>query len=487
MTFSGDGNYVYYVTAAKNESQALLFQVPVLGGTPRKLVEDIDDPVALSPDGNQIAFARFYPPRGTDDLTLAKADGSDQHVVASRKLPTRYASSWFGNSAGLAWSPDGRTIATLAAEGMGAAQWSLVGVPVAGGAEKTISPNKWSSSGRVAWLGDGSGLVLDASDQSSSLLPQLWYVAYPSGEARRITNDLNRYFGVSLTGDSSALVTVQSEVASSIWVAPHGDATAARRLTSGSGTGEGLNGVASVPNGGVLYTSNAGGHSDIWSMSADGGNPAQLTMNAGNNTDPAVSADGRIVVFSSDRNGNRNIWSMNIDGSSPRQLTNGNADFLPQLTPDGKWLLYQSNSAGKLRTCKQPLNGGTPQPLIERTATNPTISPDGKWVAIYAFDEAAGRFEIAYMPIEGGEPAKLSYQVDAAYGWSPDSKALLYVDNRNGVSNLMSQTLDGRPPKQITNFTEGTIFNFAWSADGKQLFLARGAINSDVVLINNVK
>ena len=85
-------------------------------------------------------------------------------------------------------------------------------MPVPAGAEKTISSNRWSSPGRVAWLGDGSGLVLDAADQSSSLLPQLWFVAYPSGEARRITNDLNRYFGVSLTADSSALVTVQTEV-----------------------------------------------------------------------------------------------------------------------------------------------------------------------------------------------------------------------------------------------------------------------------------
>jgi len=64
---------------------------------------------------------------------------------------------------------------------------------------------------------------------------------------------------------------------------------------------------------------------------------------------------------------------------------------------------------------------------------------------------------------------------------------VLYVDNRNGVSNLMSQTLDGRPPRQITNFTDGSIFRFAWSRDGKQLFLARGAVNSDVVLINSVK
>ncbi|MGA9964456.1 MAG: hypothetical protein WBQ10_04565 [Terriglobales bacterium] len=48
-------------------------------------------------------------------------------------------------------------------------------------------------------------------------------------------------------------------------------------------------------------------------------------------------------------------------------------------------------------------------------------------------------------------------------------------------------TMDGRTPKQMTNFTDGSIFSFASSRDGKQLFLARGAINSDVVLINNVK
>jgi eukaryotic-like serine/threonine-protein kinase len=487
MTFSSDGNYVYYVTAGKNESQALLYQVPVLGGTPRKLVTDIDDPIALSPDGAQIAFARFYPPKGTDDLTVAKADGSDQHVVASRKLPTRYAASWFGLSAGPSWSPDGRTIATLASEGMGAAEWSLVGVPVAGGAEKTISSTKWSSSGRVAWLSDGSGLILDAADQSSSLSPQLWYVAYPSGEARRITNDLNRYFGVSLTADFSALVTVQGEISSSIWAAPQGDAVTAKRLTSGSGTAEGLFGVASLPNGSDLYTSNASGHNDIWSMNADGSSPAQLTTNAGNNTDPAVSPDGRTVVFSSDRNGRRNIWSMNVDGSNPKQLSNGGADFFPQITRDGKWLLYESETAGKLRIWKQSLDGGAAQPLIDRSAGAPNVSPDGKWVAMMTLDEATDQFEVAYMPIEGGELTKLSNLVDEAFGWSPDSKAVLFVDNRNGVSNLVSQTLDGHPPKQITNFTEGKIFNFTWSADGKQLFLARGEINSDVVLINDVK
>ena len=487
MTFSADGNYVYYVTANKNASQAFLYQVPVLGGTPRKLVEDIDVPVALSPDGSQLAYSRFAPSKGTDHLVVAKADGSGEHVVARRSRPTRYEASWVGNSAWLAWSPDGKTIATLASDGRAGARWSLAGVPVAGGTEQTISSTRWSSTGRPAWLADGSGLVLDASDQTSSLSSQLWYIAYPSGEARRITNDLNRYFGVSLTADSSALVTVQSEVASSIWAAPRGEAKGAKQITSGTGTGAGLNGIVCAPSGDVVYTSNASGRRDLWSMAADGSNPVQLTVNGGNNYDPRISGDGKTVVFSSDRSGHSNIWRMDIDGSSLKQLTNGDADSYAQITPDGKWLVYESVSSGKLRIMKQSLDGGTPQPVTERTASRPTISPDGKWIAVYFFDDTVNRFEIAIVPTEGGEPTKLSYQVDAAFGWSPDSKAVLYVDNRNGVSNLMSQTLDGRPPKQVTNFTEGTIFNFAWSADGKQLFLARGAINSDVVLIDSVK
>src|SRR6202035_1803746 len=201
------------------------------------------------------------------------------------------------------WSPDGRTIATLVLEGTGAGQWSLVGVPAAGGAEKTISSKRRSSSGRAASLGDGSGLVLYASDQSSSLLPQLWYVAYPSGEARRITNDLNRYFGVSLTADSSALVTVQSEVSSSIWIAPQGEAKGARQITSDTGTGAGLDGIICAPNGDVVYTSSASGRRDLWSMAADGSNPVQLTLNGGNNYDPSISIDGKTAVFFSDRSG----------------------------------------------------------------------------------------------------------------------------------------------------------------------------------------
>jgi Tol biopolymer transport system component len=45
------------------------------------------------------------------------------------------------------------------------------------------------------------------------------------------------------------------------------------------------------------------------------------------------------------------------------------------------------------------------------------------------------------------------------------------VLTRNGVSNIWQQKLTGGPPKQITNFESGQIFDFDWSRDGRQLAL----------------
>jgi hypothetical protein len=62
-----------------------------------------------------------------------------------------------------------------------------------------------------------------------------------------------------------------------------------------------------------------------------------------------------------------------------------------------------------------------------------------------------------------------------------------YVLTRKGVSNIWQQKISGGPPKQITNFPSGLIFDFAWSRDGKQLAMARGSQSSDVILISNFR
>ena len=71
--------------------------------------------------------------------------------------------------------------------------------------------------------------------------------------------------------------------------------------------------------------------------------------------------------------------------------------------------------------------------------------------------------------------------------WTPDGRALTYIDTRSGFSNIWSQPLDGKKPVQLTNFTTGRIFNFDWSREGKWLALARGSLTSDVVLISDLR
>ena len=68
--------------------------------------------------------------------------------------------------------------------------------------------------------------------------------------------------------------------------------------------------------------------------------------------------------------------------------------------------------------------------------------------------------------------------------WAPDESGLDYIVTRNGVSNIWRQPLTGGAPVQITHFSTGRIFSFAWSPDGRWLSLASGVSRSDVVLMS---
>ena len=95
--------------------------------------------------------------------------------------------------------------------------------------------------------------------------------------------------------------------------------------------------------------------------------------------------------------------------------------------------------------------------------------------------------KFAVIPAEGGSPIHVFARPSGAatFHWSPDQKGLQYTLTRKGATNIWEQPLAGGPPRQVTNFTSGRIFDFAWSRDGKQLFLAKGDVTSDVVLISN--
>jgi eukaryotic-like serine/threonine-protein kinase len=483
LTFTRDGSHIFYTKREKN-THFTLYQIPLLGGVPRKVVENIQSPVTLSPDGKQLAFIRWYPEQAEMALIIANADGTEERRLATRKRPV------FLSYGGAAWSPDGKVI-VFAVRNPDDDYRRLFEVNVVDGKEKEIASYQWLSVGRLAWLKDGSGLVASASDQSGA--SQLWHLSYPGGEVRRITNDLNSYTGVSMTEDSGSLVTILGELRSNVWtIAPGADASRAKQITFGRIEGD--DGITLAPDGKVIYTSNAGGEVDVWMMEADGTGQRQLTFGAGRNVLPEVSPDGRYIVFVSNRTGSNHIWRVDADGRNLRQVTDGAEEVDPHISPDGQWMVYAAaDSSNSWALWKIPIEGGQPVRLTDRPATYPVVSPDGKLVACNYMLESPSQpqqWRIAIVPFEGGQPVKV---LDVPtfplrqIGWTPDGHSLTYVETRDEVSNIWSLPIDGAPPKQLTGFKTDRIFSFAWTQDGKQLLYARGALTSDVILISGFR
>jgi TolB protein len=167
-TFSPDGDYVYYVVYRRGTSYNSMYKVSVLGGGPRKILDDIDSAPTFSPDGSQLAFIRSTP-EGGGLLVTAPADGGAVTVIATHARPLGFQTYYQT----VAWAPNGRSIAVIGTDRSSLLdQIVLVDVPT--GAERAIGA-KWRQLSSLAWLHDGTALFANAQAVDGDAAPQLWW------------------------------------------------------------------------------------------------------------------------------------------------------------------------------------------------------------------------------------------------------------------------------------------------------------------------
>ncbi|MGI8733826.1 MAG: protein kinase domain-containing protein [Pyrinomonadaceae bacterium] len=487
-TFSHDSNELYYIAKERNNSIGELHRVPALGGVPVKLITDVDGPITLSPDEKQLAFVRGSS-TGERALMLANASGNEERKLASRM---GYESFSFG---GPAWSPDGKGIVSAAAYTDDNGRFvTVVEVAVGDGSIRSLTSQRWKAIGRISWLQDGKGMVFTAVEQGARSTSQLWYMDYPSGKAHRISRDLQDYHGASLTSDAKTLITKQTQTLSSLWIAPNNNAERANVILSHKEDNDyGYSyyyrtRFSWMPDGQLMYTSLNNGIPGIWVMGAAGADNKQLTNDNADRAFVSVTPDSRYIIFVSDRSGFSNVWRMDIDGSNQKQLTTGEDDSWSWCSPDSRWVVYHSGKQGRRTLWRISIDGGQPEQLTDYPSVGPVVSPDGNWISCYYRSEMKAPWRLGVVPFNGGPPVK-SFEVpqgvlfQSLVRWTPDGSALAYIMNRDGVSNIWIQPLDGALARQVTNFKSDQIFWFEWSPDGRQLGVSRGAITSDVVMI----
>jgi Tol biopolymer transport system component/DNA-binding winged helix-turn-helix (wHTH) protein len=164
---------------------------------------------------------------------------------------------------------------------------------------------------------------------------------------------------------------------------------------------------------------------------------SRLTFDAGLQSEPTWSPDGRFIAYSSDKSGNFDIWVQFVGGGDAVQVTHSPAhDWQPDWSPDGSQIVFRSERDG------------------------------------------AGLYTV---PVLGGHEQKIS-----SFGyrprWSPDGSQVLFTDMWQGVGLLnfkvklyVARPGGGEPREVLADFTRDPIgvYSFAWHPDGQRITILR--------------
>jgi len=497
LTFSNDGNYLYFVKEDESISIGTLFQVPSLGGSPRQITVDVDSPISFSPDGKQFVFVRQTTKAKTSNLIVANADGSNPKDLSVLKDPGHFSGE------GPAWSPDGKRIAVAETPDGNFLHYMVETVDVSSAVATTLGATKWNYPRQIAWLPDGSAVVFPAQADQGAQNAQFWQLSYPDGEVRRITNDLNFYTGATVTSDGSTLATVQLTLNGAIWVMNMGGAegfSSPHQITSGIGRADGLLGVSWRAPNTILFGYYNFGAMRLASVAPDGTNLHDIPLNGMSAVVPAACGDGKHFAFiGGDASSGFAVSVADIDGGNPKRLTwAGNPlDGIPDCSPDGKFAVY-TDEGGLMRVST---DGGTPTRITKELVGQPQISPDETSVAGFISPDATKPPKIAIVDLQSGEIRNmydLPYEVvwnpgDGGHKleWTRDGRSVLYQVRKDEIPTFWAQPVGakGAPvvaAKKIATFPqESRVWAFTVSPDGKQIAYSRGQGFTDAVLISH--
>ena len=244
----------------------------------------------------------------------------------------------------------------------------------------------------------------------------------------------------------------------------------------------------------LYFVSDRDGPRDIYgvAITTDGhatGQAVRLTTGLNPHTISLSATGGRLAysLYTSQSA----IWALPIpqhppvSSSGATRVTDANeAIEVVAVSPDGKWLLHDSNLTGNSDIFRVPLAGGESAQLTNDPADDfaPAVSPDGKEVAFHSWRSGGSR-EIYVMQLDGGGVRQVTHTPaqEALANWSPDGNALTFTDIvGSGVWTVRRNSAgEWGEPRRFSTYG----FLPQWSPDGHSIAYMTNIVGGNIEII----
>jgi serine/threonine protein kinase/Tol biopolymer transport system component len=477
LTFSPDGNYIYFVRREESDEDIdSLYSSPVLGGTPRLVLNDIDSPVAFAPDGQKFAYLHEHGSSLATDLFVAHSDGTPDHAIFQHR-PLRSD----GNT--LAWSPDGKTIVIPVVQPTDKDLSGYMTVDAATGKSGLVGAASDKLFYEPSWFPDGSAILTSVSTSETGFLRrQIGMISYPGGSFRQLTNDTTYYSHISLAADGKTIVAIQSDPRYEMQIASLAAPDVVHKVNFSSNVG--YLGWDWAEGGKILVAQGP----DIREVDPNGGET--VILSDAKHPPDRVASCGKYIIFRPIGRAaatSVNLWRADTNGANQKQLTFGSNQNNPICSRDGKWLYYVDlgEKSGVIKRVSTA--GGEPETIVDTGNSWFSLSPDDKTILTIEVRDADHRAILTLYTIGSKEKHTLDADPRSALSWvfMPDGRGIAYVVREKGVDNLWVQPLDGSANRQLTHFTSELIATYDFSPDGSKIAFDRGHTESDAILLRD--